>query len=136
MDRGAGGAGCRRSRPLSPGGGVVREYLLEQPPALRSRIRFRDKGAVARMERSAIRGPLATERLIPDFAEPVITVRAQLRSSLGAHSRDPLASIRATKKSRPKALRRSGNRHAAAAGDLHHRKPALVRAVGAKSKQA
>ena len=27
----------------------------------------------------------------PDVAEPVITTRAQLRSSLGAHSRDPLA---------------------------------------------
>ena len=33
-------------------------------------------------------GPLHTA---PDFAEPVITVRAQLRSSRGAHSRDPLA---------------------------------------------
>jgi hypothetical protein len=28
--------------------------------------------------------------------EPVITVRAQLRSSLGAHSRDPLASSGST----------------------------------------
>jgi hypothetical protein len=27
----------------------------------------------------------------PDVAEPVITTRAQLRSSRGAHSRDPLA---------------------------------------------
>jgi hypothetical protein len=29
-------------------------------------------------------------------AEPAITARAQLRSSMDAHSRDPLASIRAT----------------------------------------
>src|SRR5882762_2933222 len=28
---------------------------------------------------------------VPHIAEPVITVRAQLRSSLGARSRDPLA---------------------------------------------
>src|SRR4051812_38481490 len=37
---------------------------------------------------------------------------------------------------RPKALRRSRNRRAAAAGDLHHGKPAFVAAVGAESKQA
>ena len=43
---------------------------------------------VARMKRSAIRDHANTA---PDFAEPVITVRAQLRSSRGAHSRDPLA---------------------------------------------
>jgi hypothetical protein len=36
-------------------------------------------------ERSDIRG------WTPHIAEPVITVRAQLRSSRGAHSRDPLA---------------------------------------------
>ena len=38
--------------------------------------------------------------------------------------------------SRPKTLRRARNRHAAAAGDLHHCKPALVTAVGAEPKQA
>ena len=38
-----GRSGWGRSHPLSPGGGAVREYLLEQPPALRSRIRDRDK---------------------------------------------------------------------------------------------
>ena len=41
---------------------------------------------VARMERSEIRS-----YSLPDCAEPVINVRAQLRSSSGAHSRDPLA---------------------------------------------
>jgi hypothetical protein len=30
-------------------------------------------------------------RVVPDVAEPVITARAQLRSSSGARSRDPLA---------------------------------------------
>jgi hypothetical protein len=40
------------------------------------------------MERSAIRDHADTA---PDFAEPVITARAQLRSSSGAHWRDPLA---------------------------------------------
>jgi hypothetical protein len=40
------------------------------------------------MERSAIRDH---SNSAPDFAEPVITARAQLRSSRGAHSRDPLA---------------------------------------------
>ena len=30
-------------------------------------------------------------RLSPHIAEPVITVRTQLRSSRGAHSRDPVA---------------------------------------------
>ena len=43
---------------------------------------------------------------------------------------------RGDERSRPKALRRSRNRRAAAAGDLHHRKAALVGAVGAESKQA
>jgi len=37
---------------------------------------------------SDIRGQ---SRQFPDIAEPVITARAQLRSSPGAHSRDPLA---------------------------------------------
>ena len=37
---------------------------------------------------------------------------------------------------RPKTLRRSRDRRAAAAGDLHHRKAALVGAVGAESEQA
>jgi hypothetical protein len=43
---------------------------------------------IAEVWRSAIRDRSNTA---PDFAEPVITVRAQLRSSRGAHSRDPLA---------------------------------------------
>ena len=39
-------------------------------------------------ERSDIRD---YSNIPPDIAEPVITARAQLRSSSGAHSRDPLA---------------------------------------------
>src|SRR5207249_11151842 len=70
---------------------------------------------VARMERSAIR-----DQYIRSRDRPRVTLR----------------STRATKKLRPKALRRSRDRRAAAAGDLHHGKPTFIGAVGAESEQA
>src|SRR5665213_4424262 len=37
---------------------------------------------------------------------------------------------------RPKTLRRTGHRHPATRGHAHHRKPALIGAVGAEPEQA
>ena len=47
----------------------------------------------------------------PDVAEPVITTRAQLRSSLGAHSHDPWADPGYTCFAKIKQRRRVATRH-------------------------